>query len=291
MASESEQQRPASEFSNNIVAQSDYEVAMEAIESTFTEFQQQVSNVGEGLDQDRIAEIYQAAKESVMRNFNRIVHPVVDNDFHDYVDQYHIILPDANDDDDDDEDIDKEIELATIEEEMDEEEEELDEEELVDHRAWKDAQKLRTRIRTMSQTVQNVRARILKQTEDSLVASLDRHLVNKKVEIVEDGENLVESTSGLQKSLQALSQILQDSQWTELPLRIQSLQETIEAIQKEKADDRPLSQTEIAILSQSSETNNSIFESSRKLLEESAEYTDSEVVTAMDRLAMLGQYF
>jgi hypothetical protein len=273
------------EFSNNIVAQSDYEVAMMAIESTFASFEFRGVNGMKEHDQERIAEVYQEAKASLLRNLNRIVQPIDDIDFHDYVDPYHIILEDYDD-------INEELRLPPIEEEEidDEEEEEIDVEELVDQRAWKDAQDLRSRIRRMSQTVQNVRERILQHSEEGLVSSLERHLKENEIEILEDEECLEDSTPMLQDSLHELSRILQDPQWSKLPHRIQSLQDTIEAIQNESAEDRPMSQTEIAILSQNSESDSSIIEASRNLLDDSAEAMSTDIVTAMDRLAMLGQY-
>ncbi|KAG7348373.1 hypothetical protein IV203_017078 [Nitzschia inconspicua] len=278
--------RPVTEFSNNIVAQSDYDAAVKAICSTFSEFEQQHMDIPEGLDHERIAKIYQQAKESLLRNLNRITNPIADDDFHDYVDQYHFIL-------EDDDDADEEFHLPAIEDELneEEEEEEIDEEELVDQTAWKDAQKLRTRIRNMSQTVQNVRERILEQCEKGVLASLDHHLMDRIVETVEEEECSIDSTNVLQESLRGLSQILQDPQWTKLPHRIQSVQDTIEAIQKETAADRPMSQTEIAILSQNSEIDETIVEASSKLREDSFETTEADKFTAIDRLAMLGQCF
>lgn len=290
MAQQGNEPKPVKEFSNNAVARSDYEVAIQAIESTFADFVAGDMEIPEGLDRERIAEIYQEAKVSMLRNMERLVQPTDDNDFHDYVEQYHYVLEEYDDDD-----IKEELQLPPIqdeeEDEEEEEEEDIDEEELVDQRAWNDAQNLRSRIRTMSHSVQGVRERILKQSEDDLVTSLDRHLIDGEVKFVEDVAFNEDSVPVLQESLQALSKVLQDPQWSKLPHHIQSLQDTIDAIQKETSEDRPMSQTEFAILSQNSESEGSVVEASRKLLEESTDNIEASMVTAMDRLAMLGQCF
>merc|ERR1711865_1243038 len=98
------------------------------------------------------------------------------------------------------------------------------------------------------------------------------------------------SSSSLQDSLEGLSRLLQDPQWTRLPNRIQSLQDTIETIQKETNEGRFMSQTEIAITSQCSR-DTIIDESKRKLLEENNKENDKLNIDAMDRLALLGQLF
>ncbi len=278
---------------NNIVAQSDYEAALAAIESTFESFlvsqphQENESN----LDKELIEEVYKTAKISLLNNVRRIVRPIDDNDYHDYVDQYHVVLDEESDNDHND------VQESRVEDENDEEEEEIDLEELVDMKAWKDAQKLRTRIRTMSNTVQDVRERVIKRTEESILSSISEQLIDHPVKIVfEDDDNHEKenmennSNIALQDSLRDLSKVLKDPKWARLPNRIQSMQNTIETVQKETSEDRVMSQTEIAITSQ---TKTVIDESRRKMLEEGCDENAPNYSTAnaMDRLALFGQMF
>jgi hypothetical protein len=317
-----QQQIDIEEQCNDVVAQSDYEAALAAIESTFDKFQvshrrHENENLDHALDQELIEEIYRAAKTSLLDNVKRAVRPINDNDYNDYVEQYHIILEEESENDNND------VDLNPKNEESDGEEEEIDNEELIDLKAWKDAQELRTRIRTMSNTVQGVRERVLKRTEDGILSSVSKHLIDKPIEIIfndaddsnnetsasNDKENSVQGSknivgnnnssidsSALQDSLRDLSKILQDPKWKRLPNRIQYLQETIETVRKETTEDRVMSQTEIAITSQYS---NTIIESSRqKILEvdceqdqSSSDNNSTSTINAMDRLALFGQLF
>jgi hypothetical protein len=71
-----------------------------------------------------------------------------------------------------------------------------------------------------------------------------------RVETSEDlaADSSEESTS-FQTSLERLNHALNQSQRDNLPKQLQRLQDTIDSIQKEQNKDRPLSQTEIAIVS------------------------------------------
>jgi hypothetical protein len=285
---------------NNIVALSDYDAALKAIEATFDGFQFQQPQPDSGnseqqqLDQERIDEIYKACKESLVRNLDRIIRPVSDDDFHDYVDPYHYVQESIEDYDGgvSEEELEFQKKIAeTIKE--GEKEDEVDEEDLIDEKVWKQARFMRVRIREMSTTIQSVRDRLLQKSKEGVSSHFQPQLVDKPVEIVDsEEENTEDPTVALQDSLQTLSQILQDPQWSKLPHCIQSLQETIEAIQKETAEDRQMSQTERAILSQNDDNQMFFVESSRKLLEESSDgVAEEQIVNAMDRLAMLGQCF
>ena len=284
------QQQPleGNEPCNNIVAQSDYEAALAAIESTFESFlvSQPRQENDSDLDQELIEEIYKTAKTSLLNNVKRIVRPIDDNDYNDYVDQYHVVWDEESDNEDND------VQQSNVEESEDEGEEEIDLEELVDMKAWKDAQKLRTRIRTMSNTVQEVRERVLKNTEKSILSSISEQLVDQPVKIVFDDADEKENNNNiaLQDSLRELSKVLKDPKWARLPNRIQSMQNTIETVQKETSEDRVMSQTEIAITSQ---TKTVIDESRRKMLEEGCDENapNYNTANAMDRLALFGQMF
>ena len=92
------------ESSNNIVAKSEYEAALAAIDSTFDSFQIQEEEDRHrrpDLDHEMIKRIYEAGKKSLLRNVERIVRPLNDDEFSDYVDQYHIVLEEDEDSDDD----------------------------------------------------------------------------------------------------------------------------------------------------------------------------------------------
>ena len=323
----------SSNINNNIVAQSEYQAALAAIESTFDNFHQfqqegQDKHCYPDLDHEMIEGIYEAAKKSLLNNVERIVRPINDNKYSDYIDQYHIVLDEEDDYDDDEEESKEKNNSDDDDHEEEEEEEEIDEEELVDTKAWKNAQELRTRIRNMSGTVQDIRERVLKSTEDGISSSFSAHLIDKPIKIVFEGDDNKEdghdasnndkensinnsssnskdvnskrskddtysdciSSSSLQDSLEGLSRLLQDPQWTRLPNRIQSLQDTIETIQKETTEDRFVSQTEIAITSQQCK-GSIVDESSRKLLEGNYGEEEESNIDAMDRLALLGQMF
>jgi len=321
---------------NNIVAQSEYEAALAAINATFDKFESssrshenENENLGYYLDQKLIEEIYKSAR--LLNSVKRVVRPIDDNDYSDYVDQFHIVLEEDSDNDDHPVEFDHEQNLK--DEKVDEEE--IDEEELVDMKALKAAQALRNRIRNMSNKVESVRERVLRRTEDRILFSNSSHLVDRPIRIDFDGddngdddlgnnrsiasnidaganneENEMENStrsktvlgnrtndngdsSVLQKSLKDLSKLLRDPQWTRLPYRIQSMQETMETIETETTEDRVISQTEIAI---TSKHNDIIDESSRrKILEDGLSKENllpqDSATNAMDRLALFGQMF
>lgn len=295
-----QQQVEIEEPCNNIVAQSDYEAALAAIESTFDNFRlSQQSYENESLDPELVEEIYKTAKTSLLNNVKRVVRPVHDDDYNNYVDQYHFVSDDEESDSDENESPQPEEESAE-----EDAQEEIDMEELIDGKAWKDAQKLRARIREMSNKVQTVREEVLQYVDDGILSSISEHLVDRPVEIVFENDNGNETSDGkensaqatkrniaLQNSLRDLTKVLKDPKWKRMPNRIQSLQDTIETVEKETSEDRVMSQTEIAILSKPKST---IDESRRKmLLEDETENEDPSYNTAnaMDRLALFGQLF
>lgn len=122
--------------------------------------------------------------------------------------------------------------------------------------------------------------------ENSVNTNINSQNNNSKINTASD----CISSCSLQDSLEGLSQLLRDPQWTRLPNRIQLLQGTIETIQKETTENRFMSQTEIAITSQCKDT--IVNESSRNLLEEiSGEEGEESNIDAIDRLVLLGQLF
>ena len=216
---------------NNIVAQSDYEAALKGLESVFQDVD----------DPNPIfREFYQAAHASLVSNLSRIVQPVEDSKYHALIDPYHIVEEDDGSDQEEmveanDEDA---AAAAAAADEL------IDEEDLLDNKALKDAQRLRTHVRILSQRVQQIRQRVLNKAESSSSSSELQPDVPLQVNEVpeEDRVDLVES-------LEKLKNTLNHSQWAKLPTQMKSLQDTIAVIQKEST--RPMSQTEVAIISRS----------------------------------------
>ena len=101
---------------------------------------------------------------------------------------------------------------------------------------------LRTQVRTLSQRVQQIRGRVLEKVESA--ASKNKLPADAPIELQEIA---AEESKDFKESLEELSQLLNHSKWTQLPKQMKSLQDTIEVIQKES--ERPLSQTDIAIIS------------------------------------------
>lgn len=310
------------------MAESDYRAAREAVASTFDEFlleqeQPSSSNKDGPMDHQLVQEIYAAAKTSMLQHLERIVQPVSDQDYSDYVDQFHFVLENQQQDDDHGS-RGAGISDTTLDVE-DYDEFEIDDEELIDVHAWKDARELRSRVRTMSSRVQAIRERILQGSTDRVINTcLEPHLRDMRLEIVEDEDAKAaddQAVATMKVSLTSLSSLLQDPQWTKFPERIQSLQDTIEAIQKGSAPDRFLSQTEVAITgSEGPGSNNNISGSQREqdamedvlalkirlLLEgekhgydfdgnngddENEKENGMSDMTAVDRLALFGQVF
>ena len=212
---------------NNIVALSDYEAALKGLESVFQDVD----------DPNPIfREFYQAAHASLVSNLSRIVQPVEDSKYHALIDPYHIVEED--DGSDQEEMVEANDEDAAAADEL------IDEEDLLDNKALKDAQRLRTHVRILSQRVQQIRERVLNKAESSSSSSELQPDVPLQVNEVpeEDRVDLVES-------LEKLKNTLNHSQWAKLPTQMKSLQDTIAVIQKEST--RPMSQTEVAIISRS----------------------------------------
>mmetsp|Transcript_11929 Transcript_11929/g.34205 ORF Transcript_11929/g.34205 Transcript_11929/m.34205 type:complete len:329 (+) Transcript_11929:149-1135(+) len=314
---------------NNIVAQSEHDAALAAIESSFNKFQSSYSqdNQENPFDQEMIQTVYEATKESLVKNIKRVVRPINDDHYSDYVDQYHVVLDDEESEDDHN-GIDLQREpLNELDNQRDEEEQEIDEEELVDKKAWKDAQELRRRIRAMAGTVQSVRERVLRWTEEGISSAFSTDLVDAPIQVRFDGEDNIDNKeqetksdasndvgylgqcntsenipdhahefdfTSLQDSLKNLTELLEDTRWKRLPTGMKSLQETIESIEKETSEHRIMSQTEIAITTRCKDT---IDQSARqKLFGEHFEQDGlssmvNNTMNPMDRLALFGQTF
>jgi hypothetical protein len=134
-----------------------------------------------------------------LKNLERIVRPIPDADYTDYVDQYHIVLDDddgcSEHDDDGDGGPDEDSKVADDgaheddDDDEDDDDEEIDEEELLDLDTWNSARDLREKIRTISGNVQAIRERILQQAEERVtVTSLAQHLQDNRVQVTGDDD-------------------------------------------------------------------------------------------------------
>ena len=265
---------------HNAVAQSDLDAAIQAIEQSF--FQATAAAIACSDETRRV--LFRDMQQSLIGHLKRIVEPVADPQFQDFVDLYHIVSP-FDDDDDDDE------QPASVVE-VDDEEEEIDEADLLDSKALAEARKLRSSVRDLSRSVQEIRERVLK---DSLETSSDQEY-NALLEELENNRSSMNGNTNtnqmavdsqrvvLEESLQALSALLNDSQWSMLPEQLESLQSTIDVIHKNTDKSQPMSQTEVAIISRA----NSADEENdweMVLSQESPSGSHGGLMTASDRLA------
>jgi hypothetical protein len=247
-------------FRNNIIAQSDYQAALKALETTFQDID----------ETDPIArDLFQAAHASLVSNLSRMVQPVEDSVYHASIDPYHVVEEDESDQEEEEEVVDQQDEeIDEQDEEIDEQDEEIDEEDLLDTKALKEAQQLRSQVRNLSQRVQQIRDRVLQKVESSSSSSQPQPDVRVQIE----GAEQEKSDADLTSSLEGLSKLLNHSQWAKLPQHLQSLQDTIEVIHKENV--RPLSQTDVAIISRNNSEDEGLHMSSQ----------DDQDLSAPDRL-------
>jgi hypothetical protein len=267
---------------NNAVAQSDLDAAIQAIEQSF---QEALGEHPQNNNDTTRSLLLQDTQQSLIKHLKRIVDPVADTKFQDYVDLYHVV----QEEEEEEEDYEDEDEHNEISE--DEEEEEVDDEDFIDTEALGEARLLRTSVRELSQNVQEIRERVLKDSletnlkEDytTLLENLEQN--RPSVSSTDQDSNVVESQRvALDESLQALSGLLNDSQWSKLPQQLESLQSTIDVIQKNTDKNREMSQTEAAIISRC----NSAEEDSDwdALLSSQDSTREGEIlVSASDRLA------
>jgi hypothetical protein len=247
---------------NNVVAPSDYRAALRAIEETFQE--------EADANDPEAQELFHAVQASLLQNLSRIVQPTTDDQaYHDIVDPYHIV-EDADDDEDEDED-ESDTEKPRTEENVEEQQEEIDEADLLDKKALQDAQRLRTRVRELSQRIQLIRERTLERSRFVPEPT-------KEPSLSVETESPTELDDEFRASLLRLSELVHNPKWATLPRELQKLQDTLEVVQKEQS--RPLSQTEVAIISRSnsSEDNDDLY----GLLSQNE---DEEILSAEDRLA------
>eukprot|EP00339_Tiarina_fusa_P005588 CAMPEP_0117047604 /NCGR_PEP_ID=MMETSP0472-20121206/32895_1 /TAXON_ID=693140 ORGANISM="Tiarina fusus, Strain LIS" /NCGR_SAMPLE_ID=MMETSP0472 /ASSEMBLY_ACC=CAM_ASM_000603 /LENGTH=278 /DNA_ID=CAMNT_0004760361 /DNA_START=153 /DNA_END=989 /DNA_ORIENTATION=- len=265
---------------NNVVATSDYEAAVRAIEETFREEAERSHDLNED---PQAQELFRAVQESLLENLSRHVQPTThDQEYHDIVDPYHIVEDDEADDEYSENEEGGEDGVAsynqepTLEEDAGEELEEYEEADLLDQKALQDAQCLRIRVRKLSERIQQIRERTMDRAQRVPETT-------EEPSLCVEAESPTDLAEEFRASVQRLSELVNNPQWANLPKELQRLQDTIEVVQKEQS--RPLSQTEVAIVSR---TNSS--EEGEDLYGGFLSQNDGdELLSAEDRLAAFFQ--
>lgn len=262
--------------SNCIVAESDYQAALKAIESSFLTALEE--------NNDPITrKMMEATHASLVQGLTRIVQPVSDQSYHDVVDPYHIVMDDDEVDDDSDD------EHGEIEgEDMFE----FDDEELLDTKAYATAKDKREQVRTLSRHIQQIRQRVLDRVAEEASKPFAKDSSRVRIE-PPSAEAEAILPSALKTSLEDLDKMLNDSKLGDISKQSKQLHDTMEVVQKEIDKDRPMSQTEIAIISR---TNSSVDEELqeeyvRLSQPEQASNMGKEAITPSDRLAYFFQGF
>lgn len=259
---------------NRACAQSDLKAAMHAIQETI---QQEIAATSDDLS----AALFEGIQESLVGILERTLVPVADEDFQDYIDLYHVVPVNL-------EEAQQEEEESVAEIEQHEAEEEIDQDDLLDRKALEEAQQLRGVVRELSEQVQQTREQVLKESLQTTIAGQGYIDVIKSIEerpAVQsqiDASAIREQQVALQASMGALSSLLTDSQWSSLPQQLESLQSTIDVIQKESDKDRPMSQVEAAIISRSNSAEDDTTTDWENIL---SQQESGVTLTAAERLA------
>eukprot|EP00934_Nitzschia_sp_Nitz4_P002041 Nitzschia sp. Nitz4//scaffold60_size111251//103745//104617//NITZ4_004165-RA/size111251-processed-gene-0.45-mRNA-1//-1//CDS//3329555618//2041//frame0 len=272
---------------NNAVAQSDYDAAMRAIQSTF---QEEASHP-----------FLQQAQSALLDHLQRIVVPVKDQEFEEYVDLYHQPMEEDEDDDDASDPTRSMPPLEQVFQKLLQQElaalPPINEEDLLDAKAQQEAKELRSSLCSLSQQIEQVRGRVLEASSQQAVDPRVQHMLEQQnqLPIIQSPSskpsNPAASVEELQTSLEALAALLQQSTWTEeLPQQLQSLQQTMDVIQKDSSEDRVLSQTEMAIVSRTNTMDDEDLDARRQQLIK-GEGGQDQPLSPADRLAdFLEQY-
>jgi hypothetical protein len=243
---------------NNLIAQSDYEKALEGFRDYFHKEQNDDENVimshaAAGVEHVENASpavlrrktLFKACQLSLEQNFKRIVQPIPDEEFHAMMDQYYP----------------HELEEEPTQELVEEQEEEYEEEEdLLDPKALEQAQQLREKVRQISQRVEKYRNQVLLRASATTAKSSSRNqeilTSDSRPDLAPRDENPILSTSELHTSMTNLVKLLNHPNMAEIPNKMMSLQETMAVIQRDTSPTKTLSQTESAILSRTNDKEN-----------------------------------
>jgi hypothetical protein len=260
---------------HNACAQSDLTAAMQAIQDT-------VQHEIAGSTDDVATMLFQDVQDVLLELLQRALVPVADDDFQDYINLYHVVPMNLED---------EQTETETEDDEqLNDDEEEIDQDDLLDRKALQEAQHLRSVVRDLAKHVEDTREGVLKGSLQTIAASQGYADLMKNVQerplhepdVDASASAIQEQREALHSSLGALSSLLKDSQWSELPQQLDSLQSTIDVIQKESDKDRPLSQIEAAIISRSNSADEETTNDWQDLL---LAQPTSVTLTAADRLA------
>lgn len=253
-------------YPNNLIAQSDYEKALEGFRDYFHKEQNDdenvmMSNAAAGMEPIenssqtvlRKQTILKACQLSLEQNFKRIVRPIPDDEFHTMMDQYYPpeLEPEQTQD------------FIGEQQQDDREEEDDEEEDLLDPKALEQAQQLREKVRQISQRVEEYRNQVLLRASAITAMSSSR---NQEIltsdsrpdlsSVSPRDENQILSTSELYTSMSNLVKLINHPNMAEMPSKTMALQETMEVIQRDTTPTKTLSQTESAILSRTNDKEN-----------------------------------
>ena len=225
---------------NNLVAQSDYQAALDGLEKFYS-------------TQENKNGLAEASYASLAHNLRRVVQPISDKDFHDHVDQYHYVQEEEEGRDDKANDHRK---CVVEEEEVHDgynlmEDQEYESEDLLDPQALEEAQKLREQVRQLALRVQKRRDAVLQRAQRMWNSANNNSDVDVRPSFVIPEEL---RAPPMPTNMQTLMKVLNHSQLTDLPKKMQLFQATLDTIQKETKEDRSLSQTEAAILAREEQT-------------------------------------
>jgi len=254
-------------YSNTIVARSDFDAARTSIEATI--------DGAIAAETDPLTKrLYQEMRTSLIQNMIRIAQPVEDNELHD------ITLPFYTP-------VEKDDIMGTPEGSDDEGEEEIDEEDLLDRKTLSQAKELRSNIRSISSRVEKVRSRVLERSRKLAVSELEE---DDPIDLDEAACNETKAKAKqLKESLQSLSDLLGKSEWAEMPHQVSRLNDTMDVVNKEMDIDKPMSQTELAIVSRSNSAEDEQNENDIQRLSQGDKLTED--ISASDRLALCFQLF
>lgn len=273
---------------NCITAESYYQASLKAIEDTF---QTAVDETSDPLEEA----LFRETQASLMAALQQVAQPMKDSEYLSLINAYHETPDDEYDGDYEDE-TSQDCDDATID--GDDGDEELDEGDLLDVRALKEAKQKRQQVRALSSRVTRVRQRVLdrvaKTTEKECQITEPEIQIEKSPDL--DGD---QHSASMQASLQNLNNILKDSTWQEnLPKQVERIQTTLKSIQDRKKTNQQLSQTESAILSQTNDRFDAELENERLRLSQTSVADSNPVVldganvSPQDRLATFMQdYF
>lgn len=265
-------QNEEAKFQNNLVASSDYRQALNGINEYFEneqkELTKKMNNHIETTEDDTVLtmnllrkHLIKSSSASLQQNFTRIAQDIPDEEFHQLMEKHYPPLID----DDRSTELDEKLQRLRGEYEAidEEEEEEVEEEDLVDAKALKQAQELREKVRALSARVEELRGSVVlracniaeSDSESSRQIRSSDHLPNLSIPDNLMGEDGATSTE-IYKSMEGLAKLVNHPKLSEMPYRLNVLQETMDVIQNETAPAKTLSQTESTIVSRVNEKEN-----------------------------------